>query len=323
MDNPILINPPQCDCTDDGCNSTSHIVLRALKGGVMGILTTGVKNPRNSSPRSHGTIHDDKVASNLGFRGGAIAGSIHLDQFGPVLVDAFGQQWFETGSLGLYFLHPLLDQEPVEGFVDVGNADTPLSNSRCDVRMTTPDNTAVAEGTASVGQVSNSSPVTSRDRRSMQPSDLRMLSNVHLGMELEPVVESPSQGDQRDRVTSGLMTSPMDWYVNDSPWGGAICSPLTISRLMTSKVMQPLERAIGKAVGLYGALELKHVNGPLFLDEDYVVSGVLTDVSETPKTEVFWCDMNARLAKDPDAGIVATFTVMTRLVKASSPLYQS
>jgi hypothetical protein len=287
----------------------------------MGILTTGVKNPRNSSPRSHGTIHDDKVANQLGFRGGAVAGSIHLDQFGPVLVDAFGPQWFETGSLGLYFLHPLLDQEPVEGFVDIGNATAPLSNSRCDVRMTTPDGIAVADGTASVGHVDSVSPVLSRDRRSMDPSSLRMLANVYVGMEMDSVVESPSHGDQRERVTSGLMTSPLDWYVNESPWGGSICSPLTISRMMTGKVMQPIEKTLGKCVGLYGALELQHVAGPLFLEDEYIVSGVITDVSETPKTEVVWCDMTARLAKNPEAGVVATFTVMTRLVKASSPLY--
>jgi len=287
----------------------------------MATLSTGVKNPRNSSPRSHGTIHDDTVASNLGFRGGAIAGSIHLDQFGSVLVDAFGQQWFETGSLGLYFLHPLLDQEPVEGLVDIGNASPPLTQARCDVHMTTPDGIAVAEGTSSVGAVSAPSPVTSRDRRSMDPSALRMLSKTHIGMKLPPVVVSPSEGDQRDRVTSGLMTSPLDWYVGESPWGGTICSPLTISRMMTGDVMQPMEKAIGKGVGLYGALELHHVSGPVFLDESYVVSGVLTDVSETPKTEVFWCDMEARRANNPDSGVVATFTAMTRVLKASSPLY--
>ena len=287
----------------------------------MATLSTGVKHPRNSSPRSHGTIHDDKVANNLGFRGGAIAGSIHLDQFGPVLVDAFGQQWFETGSLGLYFLHPLLDQEPVEGLVDIGAASPPLTQARCDVRMTTPDGISVAEGTASVGSVGAPSPVRSRDRRSMDPTALRMLSKTHIGMELPPVVVSPSEGDQRDRVTSGLMTSPLEWYVGESPWGGTICSPLTISRMMTGDVMQPMEKAIGKGVGLYGALELHHVSGPLFLDESYVVSGVLTDVSETPKTEVFWCDMEARRANNPDSEIVATFTVMTRVLKASSPLY--
>lgn len=286
----------------------------------MAIVSTGVKNPRNLSPRSHGTIHDDDVASKLGFRGGAVAGSIHLDQFGPACVEAFGPAWFETGSLGLYFLHPLLDMEPVEGTVHVGESPLPLVDTRCDVHMTTPDGIAVAEGTASVGSMSSPSPVLTRDRRPCDPASLRMLSRATIGMALPPVVESPYKGDQRERIAEGIMTAPLDWYVGDSPWGGAICSPLTVSRLMTSSVMKPLEKLVGRAVGLYGALELHQVKGPLFLDEDYVVSGVLTDVSETPKTEVAWCDVQACRASEPDV-VVATFTVMTRLLKASSPLY--
>ena len=286
----------------------------------MGVVSTGVKNPRNLSPRSHGTIHDDEVANKLGFRGGAIAGSIHLDQFGPAMVETFGQQWFETGSLGLYFLHPLLDMEPVEGTVHIGDSPLPLVDARCDVHMTTPDGIAVAEGTASVGTVSSSSPVLTRDRRPCDPTTLRMLSKATIGMELPAVIESPYKGDQRDRIAHGIMTAPLDWYVDESPWGGAICSPLTVSRLMTSDVMKPLERLVGRTVGLYGALELHQINGPLFLDEDYVVTAVLTDVSDTPKTEVAWCDVKAARASNPGE-IVATFTVMTRLLKAASPLY--
>ena len=57
-----------------------------------------------SPPRPAATnIHDDATAQKLGFRGGTIAGSIHMDQFPPVLVEAFGPAWFETGSLSLAF----------------------------------------------------------------------------------------------------------------------------------------------------------------------------------------------------------------------------
>lgn len=287
----------------------------------MVLISSGVKHPRNSSPRSSGTIHDDGIATTLGFRGGAVAGSIHLDQFGPMLVETFGQQWFETGTLGLHFLHPLTDQEPVEAMLDTGDAGVPVKNGRFDVTMTMPDGTIVASGTASAGDVESASPVTSRDRRPMEPSSLRIVARTRIGMTLGPVVESPWKQDQRERVTSGLMTAPLDWYVNDSPWGGAICSPLTISRMMTGAVLAPLEQTFGKCIGLYGALELRHAGAPLFLDEDYIVTAVVTDVSETPKTEVFWCDVEARRASDPDAGVAATFTIMTRLMKASSPLY--
>lgn len=287
----------------------------------MTTISTGVKHPHNSSPMSVGTIHDDKVAEKLGFRGGAIAGSIHLDQFGPALVDTFGQEWFETGSLGLFFLHPLLDQEPVEGFVDIENATPPLRDARVTVTMKTPDEILVAEGSASVGAPHSSSPVSSRDRRSMSPSSLRILGKAEIGMPIGPVVVDPSEGDQRERVTSGMMTAPLDWYVNESPWGDTICSPLTVSRVMTGEIFTAFSKKIGIGVGLYGALELNHVDGPMFLDEKYIVTGKLSDVSETPKSEVFWCEMEARRESNPEAGIVATFTAMIRVLKASSPLY--
>lgn len=291
------------------------------QGVSMTVISTGVKHPRNSSPNSQGSIHDDAVAAKMGFRGGAIAGSIHLDQFGPALVEAFGKEWFESGSLGLYFMHPLTDMEPVEGFIDCGDTALPARDMRFGVSMSMPDGTTVAEGTASAGTVNTPSPVTDRDRRPVDPSTLRMLATASVGMRLPEVLVSPSKGDQRERVTSGLMTAPLDWYVGDSPWGGPVCSPLTISRLMTGDVMNPLGRVMGRVVPLYGALEMRIHDGPLMLDEDYLVSAVLTDVSETPKTEIFWCDIEARRAANPGAGPVAGFTMMARVLKASSPLY--
>jgi hypothetical protein len=287
----------------------------------MARISTGIKHPRNSSPNSQGSIHDDDVATKLGFRGGAIAGSIHFDQFGPALLETFGPQWFETGSLGLFFLHPLTDQEPVEGFIEIGDETLPLSDARTDIIMTMPDETVVATGTASVGRPTESSPISTRDRRPVDPSTLRILSGATIGLKLPEILVSPSKGDQRERVTSGLMTSPLDWYISESPWGGPVCSPLTISRLMTGDVMNPLAKLTGPVVPLYGALELRIHDGPLFLDDDYLVSATLTDVAETPKTEIFWCEVEARRATSPSTTPVATFTMMARIVKASSPLY--
>ena len=288
----------------------------------MASISTGIRNPRNVSPNAAGSIHDDEVAAKLGFRGGAIAGSIHLDQFGPALVDAFGREWFESGSLGLYFQHALLDADPVEGFIDLpDDVSLPLTDARCDVRMSTPDGVTVAEGTASVGHATSPSPVTSRDRRAVDPSSLRMFARVPLGMALPGVMVSPRDGDQLQRVSSGLMTSPLDWYTGESPWGGSVCSPLTVSRMMTGDVMAPIGRAVGRAVPLYGALEMRIENGPLFLEDDYVVSGELTHVSETPKTEIFWCETRARRVSDPEDHVAVSFTMMAKVLKASSPLY--
>ena len=77
------------------------------------VITGPVRTPRNLAANVTGSIHDDATATALGFRGGTVAGSIHMDQFPPLLLDAFGPRWFETGSLSLYFRTATTDGEPV------------------------------------------------------------------------------------------------------------------------------------------------------------------------------------------------------------------
>src|SRR5262245_65830585 len=103
-----------------------------------------VRHPRNLYSGSAGSIHDDATATRLGFRGGTVAGSVHLDQFPPLLVRAFGEEWFTTGTLSLYFRHATTDGEPVQAHVAVDGA-------QARAWMTGPDGVLVAEGTASVG----------------------------------------------------------------------------------------------------------------------------------------------------------------------------
>ena len=78
-----------------------------------GVITGPVRRPRNLSAHAVGSIHDDATATALGFRGGTVAGSIHMDQFPPLLLAAFGNRWFETGSLSLYFRHATTGGEPM------------------------------------------------------------------------------------------------------------------------------------------------------------------------------------------------------------------
>jgi hypothetical protein len=82
------------------------------------IIAGPVRRPRNLAADIAGSIHDDQTASALGFRGGTVAGSVHMDQFPPLLLRAFGPQWFETGSLSLYFRNATTDNEPVQAFVE-------------------------------------------------------------------------------------------------------------------------------------------------------------------------------------------------------------
>src|SRR4051794_41822187 len=89
------------------------------------VWTSEFRTPRNSAAEVKGSIHDDNTAQKLGFRGGTVAGSVHMDQFVPRLVEVYGERWFETGGLSLYFTPATLDR----GGGEAGR-DTPPQRSR-------------------------------------------------------------------------------------------------------------------------------------------------------------------------------------------------
>ena len=55
---------------------------------------------------SGASIHDPEEAKRLGFRGSAVGGNLHLDIFAPLLVETYGQAWFERGALSRRYGKP-------------------------------------------------------------------------------------------------------------------------------------------------------------------------------------------------------------------------
>lgn len=275
-----------------------------------------IRRPRNLYAGSAGSIHEDATATTLGFKGGTVAGSVHMDQFPPLLVAAFGDRWFQTGSLSLYFRNATTDGEPVQAHV----AEPPAPGADAHVRawMTRPDGTVVAEGTASAGAPEGPSALFGRDLRPVDPAGLRILKDVHPGDPLGPMEVPVNSERQRTAVREHHITEPLDWYDGPSPWGTAVASPSVTVDLLYSRLLGPLKERLGPRVGLFGAIEIHYLAGPVFLDRSYTVSGEVVAVSETPKTEAFWYDSHAH---DDDGRRVVSMRMMLRTLKASSPLY--
>jgi hypothetical protein len=176
----------------------------------------------------------------------------------------------------------------------------------------------VATGTASLGDHSQSELRTRDLRAATDPSQLRMFSSLAVGdvmgtREVELGSERQAQLIERD-----LVTEPLSWYTADSPWGGPVAAPSTAVQLMTANV-GALRDKTGGAVGLYGAIEVAHVNGPIILDRTYSVTSKVVAVGESPKTEYLWFDATAA---DDDRRRVATMRMLLRFMKASSELYK-
>lgn len=233
---------------------------------------------------------------------------------GPVRVprnDARDQA--ETGSLSLHFR--TTDGEPV--LVKVRRPG-PGPDVQTDVWIQAPDGTLVAEGTAGAGSPLTPSALHARDLRPVDPSTLRILREVRVGEPLDGGSVRLGGTVQRRRPEGGIVTEPLDWY-RESPWGGAVATPATVVDLLYRAPVQALAARIGEAVGMWWAIEIRHLHGPVLLDRTYRVTSEVVALSDSPKTEVLWYDSTAWL----DGVAVASLRIMTRFVKASSPLYTS
>lgn len=285
------------------------------------VLSSEVRHPRNLSSGASGSIHDDATATALGFRGGTVAGSIHMDQFPPLLLRAFGDRWFERGSLSMYFRTALTDNEPVQAFVTVPGAGD--DNLQTKVWATTTGDVMVADGTAAIGDPAEPSALRSRDMRAVSPDGLRILARLKPGDSLADLELTPNAERQRRSISLGAMTEPLDWYTGPSPWGGPIASPSAVVGMLHAKVVASAKATMGPHVGLFGAIELRFRSGPVFLDRAYHVTGEVVALSDTPKTEVLWFDSRASQpqADGNGEGVVAEMRMMLRILKQSSPLY--
>lgn len=272
--------------------------------------------PSNADYNDPGGIHDDATAQGLGFRGGTIAGSSHLDTFVPVLLEAFGDDWFRSGSLSMYFRHATTDGEPTHASVELPDAAaTPIRDAQVRAVVEMSDGTLVGEGTAGVGSSSELTALDARDLRH-DPSAARVLRDVVLGEVLGPVTVSVD-GARLARGCERRITEVLDWYRGPSPFGGPIAPPSALIDLFSSVAGAELLPRLGEAVGMWGAMEVRHHHGPLFVDRPYDVTITIAAVGDSPKTEILWYDAAAH-----DAGtLVATARVLSRFVKASSPLY--
>lgn len=282
-----------------------------------GVITGPVRKPTNSARSQKGSIHDDTTATKLGFRGGTVAGSIHMDQFPPLLLEAFGQSWFERGNLSLYFTNATTDGEPVQAFVQ--QPPGPGIDAQVNVWMDRQDGMRVAEGTAALGSPGQPTALQARDLRPADPAELRMFADLKAGDPLPGAeVELPAK-ELRTRVENGLLTEPLDWYTDDSPWGGPIATPSSAVRLLYRNASARLHTTTGGAVGLFGAIEVRNVTGPLLLDRTYKVTGTILAAGQSPKTEYVWFETGA---DDVESKLrVAEMRMLLRFMKASSSLY--
>ena len=273
-------------------------------------ITGEWRRPVNTAAHQKGGIHDDDTATDLGFRGGTVAGAIHMEQFPPLLLKMFGADFWQTGTLSMYFRSATVDREPVRCLTTepkrVGNI------RRTNVWMEKEDGTIVASGTASCGGHDEKSELR-RKLESIRPiSELRILKNLKVGARCE---------DQRCFVENsfldaqlGVITEPLSCYKTSNEFSGRVLPVTQVVRAFDPPEVALITEVEPPFVGLYGAIEIEFINGPVLAETEYKGSGEIVGLSDSPQTEILWRD-SVLMTDKP----IARMLKMDRLMKSSSP----
>ncbi len=289
-----------------------------------GQLVGPLRAPVNPMRKAEGSIHDEGEARKLGFRGGLVAGSIHMEQLAPVLVRAFGEAWLERGTISLYFLTPTLHGEEVRAIIEAPSTEAALGvptqgpdDVQSEAWMEKADGTRICEGTASIGSPLEPSALQARKLDKHAAGELRILKGATRGDEF-PMADTSVPHENLDARLK-VITEPMHWYIDDSRWTGRVATTVNQVNALMAPANAYLRDMRAGAIGLYGAIELRNVNGPMLVDTPYRSGGTLLHVGETPKTEYLWFDT---WADDADHKRIVEMRMMLRFMKASSKKYQ-
>ena len=242
----------------------------------------------------HSSIHDDSMAEKLGFRAGPIEGPTHFSQFVPLLANLWGKDWFERGCFSAHFQNMVVEGESVRAFVEMPAPGATRARAWAEKA----DGTPVLEASASLGPDHGATLLDQRMAQLRPPEKLVILSDLRLGMtgaEDEPVRMDPDQHMGKLYPFSlnqklAKITENSPWYADgaSSPWGRAIIPLEMVSVLVeytSPKAKFPVKQPV---VGLFADQEIRMVEGPLFVGENYLIRREIVALSESKRTESYW-----------------------------------
>ncbi|WP_300392097.1 hypothetical protein [Henriciella sp.] len=271
----------------------------------------------------HSSLHDDSQAEKLGIKAGPIEGPTHFSQFSPYLVELFGKEWFERGCFSAHFQTMVFEGEAVRVFIE------PKSDTYAYCRAEKEDGTPVLEASATLGPDHGETLLEARMAKLRPPGDLVILSDMKVGMtgpENELVRMGPDQHmgnlypfSLNEKLVK--ITEPMDWYsdASASPWGQAIIPTEMVSVIGNytgSMVKWPVKRP---SIGLFADLEIRMINGPLFVGETYRLKREIVALSQSRRAENYW--VRTKFFDEAGSDLKAEMLLNHGVMKASYPDY--
>lgn len=242
----------------------------------------------------HASIHDDAMAEKLGFRAGPIEGPTHFSLFPPLMEKIWGRAWHEQGCISSHYLNMVVEGEAVRAFAEIPAEGATMTR----VWAEKADGTPVLEASASLGPDAGPTLLEQRMAALRPPDKLLILEDLKVGMtgaRDEVVRMDPDQHigalypfSLNQKLAAITETSP--WYSDPaaSPWGRAIIPLEMISVLAEYSSRQAEFPVKGPAVGLFADQEIRLIDGPLFVGEDYVLRRDIVALAESKRTESYW-----------------------------------
>ena len=269
--------------------------------------------------QSAGTADDPLTEIRLGFRNPIVAVDLHTNLLVPLFLRIFGEAWFQQGTVSLSFLNPTRHGKPVQAVAErVAGESAPI---KVWVRQADAPSIVVCAGRASLGDDAQSE-LRTRDLRLADPAALRIFRNVVPGQIIGDAKLTVTVANQQDWIADGSISEPLPWYNDESPWGGPIAAPSTVSgmmlQLIESSGAMPWEQWKYGTNGMAGTVEIRFTHGPVFLDQLYRVEAVAVGAGEASDEEQGWWDA---AVEDTDGRLVATVRQMQRYGKLPSGFY--
>jgi hypothetical protein len=283
----------------------------------------------DQSVGGHSSIHDEATAHEVGFVGGPIEGPTHFSQLVPFGHALFGDAWHERGCISSHYLTPCVEGEAVRVSCDVEADASNLAHAS----MEKQDGTPVLSATLSLGPNHPQTELDALMARLRPIEQLVILRDLHVGQkgaELEHVTMGFDQhmgalypftlAEKLERITE-----PCAYYTPEggaaSPWGRPIV-PMEMISVLTQYTSPAARFPIRQpAVGLFANQEIRLLDGPLFVDEHYLLEREIVALSESRRVESSW--IRTSVKEERSGKLVATTLLNSAVLKASYPSYEA
>jgi hypothetical protein len=269
--------------------------LRGMPFATEITLTGPLRSPaqmlQHQEVEGHASVHDAAEAARLGLLGAPIEGPTHFSQFDPLAVALWGSAWFERGCISSHFRTMVVEGEQVQASM------TTTSPTSARIEAHKADGTPVLAGTASIGPDHPETELDARRAAQGSPGELFIVDQLTVGMRSDGPEVSMSHDERNGAaypfsLTEKLeqITEPHLWYTAEgaasSPWGRAVV-PLEMISVLANKTGKgwPVRSPV---MGLFLDLEVRLIDGPVFVGQRYAVDREIVGLSQSRRTESYW-----------------------------------